>query len=173
MIVAISGTPCVGKTAVAEGLAKKIGYKLIKVNDLADEIGAYDGYDRKRRSKILDMRKLRRKLSHIAKQNKNLIIEGHVAHDFPCDVCIVLRCNPKELRKRLKKRYGDFQAKIDENAEAEMLGVITSEALMNIKNVYEVETADRTVEQNVNDILKIMEGKTKGYEVGRIDYLEV
>ena len=75
MIVAITRTPCVGKTAVAEGLAKKIGYKLIKVNDLADEIGAYDGYDRKRRSKILDMRKLRRKLWRQNNENKHVIFK--------------------------------------------------------------------------------------------------
>lgn len=173
MIIAISGTPCVGKTSVAEALAKKTGYMLIKVNNLAEEIDAYEGYDRERLCKILNMDKLKRKVRQLAKREKNLIIEGHVAHDFPSDICVVLRCHPKELRNRLKKQYGNFKSKIDENTEAEMLGVITSEAVMNNKNVYEVETTKSTVEQNVDDILKIMAGKTKGYEVGRIDYLEV
>ena len=56
--------------------------------------------------------------------DKQLIIEGHIAHDFGVDekvnTVIVLRTRPSVLRKRLnKRRWSD--SKIQENVEAEAL----------------------------------------------------
>lgn len=169
MKIAITGVPMVGKTSVAEALAKKLNYRLVKINELAEELKAYEGYDKKRHAKILDMDKLEKE---IKKLKGNLILEGHVSHEFPVDVVIVLRCNPDILEKRLKERYPDKPEKVKENVEAEILGVITSEAIMHNKKVYEVDTSDKTLDQTVEDILKILEGKTEGYEIGTIDWLK-
>ena len=64
----------------------------------------------------------------------NMIVEGHFAHLMDnMDHIIVLRCDPRELRKRMEKRnYSEI--KIKENLEAEALGLIYSEACANIKN---------------------------------------
>jgi len=50
--------------------------------------------------------------------------------------------------------------------------VITSEAVMNNKKVYEIDTSGKNVEESVNDVFKILEEKTEEFKVGRIDWLE-
>lgn len=169
MKVAISGTPGVGKSEVSGLLSKKLKYRLVAINDLAEKLNAYTGYDEKRQAKILDMNKLE---NEIKKFKGNIIIEGHASHEFSVDLVIILRCEPSVLEKRLKKRYSNKPLKVKENVEAEILGVITSEAIMYNKKVYEVDTSDKTIEKTVEEIIKILEGKTKGHEVGKIDWLK-
>ena len=169
MKISISGTPCTGKTEVSKLLSKKLNYKLIQVNELAEKLNAFTGYDKKRECKILDMDKLEKEIN---KLKGNVIIEGHISHLFPVDLVIILRCNPEVLKKRLEKRYPSNLSKVQENLEAEIFGVITSEAVMNNKKVYEIDTSDKSVEESVNEILKILEGKTEEFKVGRIDWLE-
>jgi len=169
MKISISGTPCIGKTEISKLLSKKLNYKLIQVNELAEKLNAFTGYDKKRECKILDMDKLEKEINKI---KGNVIIEGHTSHLFTVDLVIILRCNPKILKKRLEKRYPSNPLKVQENLEVEILGVITSEAVMNNKKVYEVDTSDQSVEESVNDVLKILEGKTEEFKVGRTEWLE-
>jgi len=169
MRIAITGTPCTGKTEISKLLSKKLNHKLIQVNELAEQLNAFTGYDKKRQCKTLDMDKLEKEINKI---KDNVIIESHTSHLFPVDMVIILRCNPEILKKRLEKRYPSNPSKVQENLEAEILGVITSEAVMNNKKVYEIDTSDKSVKDSVNDILKILEGKTEGFKVGRVDWLE-
>jgi adenylate kinase len=169
MKISISGTPCTGKTEVSKLLSKKLNYKLIQVNELAEKLNAFRGYDKKRECKILDMEKLEKEIKKI---KGNIIIEGHASHLFPADLVIILRCNPEILKKRLEKRYPSNHSKVQENLEAEILGVITSEAVMNNKKVYEIDTSDKIVEESVDDVLKMLEGKTDDFKIGKIDWLE-
>jgi len=160
MQIAISGTPGVGKTTIAERLAKKLNYRLISVNNLAEKLDAYTGYDKKRQAKILDMDKLKKELQKI---KENIIIEGHASHEFPVDIVIILRCEPPILEKRLKERYPKNPEKIKEN--------IKEKAVMQNKKVYEIDISKNTPDEIVNSILEILDGK-EGYEVGKIDWLE-
>ncbi len=169
MKISISGTPCSGKTEVSKLLSKKLNYKLVQVNEFAEELNAFTGYDNKRECKILDMDRLEKEIDKI---KDDIVIEGHTSHLFPVDVVIILRCNPDILKKRLEKRYPSNSLKVQENLEAEILGVITSEAVMNNKKVFEIDTSDKRVEESVNDILKILEGKTEEFKIGKIDWLE-
>ncbi len=169
MKIAITGTPGVGKSSVADALAKRLNYRLVRVNELAKKLNAYIGYDEKLGSKILDMRRLKKE---IRKLKGNVIIEGHVAHYFPVDIVIVLRCEPSILEKRLREKYPDEPLKVKENVEAEILGVITSEAVSHNKNVFEVNTTNKKIEESVKEIIELLKGKDKRYEIGRIDWLE-
>lgn len=169
MKIAISGTPCTGKTDISELLSKKINYNLISINELAEKLDAFVGYDKDRESRILDMDRLEKE---IKKLKSNIILDGHTSHLFPVDIVIVLRCNPEILKKRLEKRYPSNPLKIRENLEVEILGVITSEAVMKNKKVYEIDTSEKSVKNNVDDILKILDGKTDDFKVGKIDWLE-
>jgi adenylate kinase len=169
MKISISGTPCTGKTEISRLLAKKLNYKLIQINELAEEIDAFTGYDEKRDSRIIDMDRLEKE---IKKLKGNLIIEGHTSHLFPVNFVIILRCNPEVLKKRLERKYPSNPSKIQENLEAEILGVITSEAVMINKKVYEIDTSDKKEKDSVHDILKILEGKTEEFKIGKIDWLE-
>jgi len=169
MKISISGTPCSGKTEVSKFLSKKLNYKLIQVNELAEKLNAFTGYDKKRECKILDMDKLEKEINKI---KGNVIIEGHTSHLFPMDIVIALRCNPEVLKKRLEKRYPSNPSKVQENLEAEILGVITSEAIMYNKRVYEIETSGKKPEQVLDDIFRILKGEDERFKVGKIDWLE-
>jgi len=169
MRIAISGVPGTGKTEISKLLSKKLNYKLVSINEFAEELDAFIGYDKEMESRILDMDKLKKE---IKKLKGNIILEGHTSHLFTADVVIILRCNPEILKKRLEKRFPSNPLKVQENLEAEILGVITSEAIMNNKKVYEIDTSEKSVEQSVNDILRILKGKTEEFKIGKIDWLE-
>jgi len=178
VVVAITGGGGTGKTTTAKLLAKESKYELIILNDLAEKLRAYVGYDRKRRSKIVDMKKLKSAVKKLAKEakraKKNLIIEGLFAHEFPADIVIVLRCNPKILERRLKKKY-KWPTKIRENVEAEMIGLITDEALEKNNRVYEIDTTKSTVRQTAMRAKEILAGRGERYKVRKntekIDWL--
>jgi len=169
MRIAITGVPCTGKTEISKLLSKRLNYKLIQVNELAEKLNTFTGYDKKRECKILDMKKLKREINKI---KGNVIIEGHTSHLFPVDIVIVLRCNPEVLKKRLEKRYPKNNLKVKENLEAEILGVITSEAIMSNEKVYEIETTDKKPEGVIDNILEILKRNINKFKVGKIDWLE-
>ena len=149
MIIAITGTPGTGKTEVAKLLAKELKMKLVDLNKLAEEKNFYEGYDKERKCKIVNINKLS---NDIKKMKENIILEGHFSHDMPCDLVIVLRCAISELRKRMEKRCWSKQ-KIEENIEAEIMGICKEEAAENDKDVLEVDTTGKTVEETVNTLL--------------------
>ena len=169
MKLSITGTPCTGKTQISKKLSERLGWKLISVNDLAKELNAYLGEDKRRNAKILDMKKIQ---DYLEKNENNVVVEGHTAHEIPCDIVVVLRCKPETLEKRLEEKYPDKLEKIKENVDAEILGVITSEAVRRNEKIYEVDTSKKTVDQNVDDIVKIINGNAKDYKIGLIDWLE-
>jgi adenylate kinase len=86
MKIAISGVPCTGKTEISRLLSKKLKCKLIQINELAEKLKAFTGYDKRRECKILDMKKLEREINKI---KGDVIIEGHTSHLFPVDIIIV------------------------------------------------------------------------------------
>ena len=72
------------------------------------------------------------------------------------------------MKKRLKKRkYND--EKIQENLEAECLGIITNECLEEEIETWEVDTTDTTPEKTAKEIEEIIQG-SKIYTIPNIDY---
>jgi adenylate kinase len=183
MLIAISGTPGTGKTAVAELLVKNLNknvkkaadkHRLVKLNDLVKKAGAQVGYDAKRHSTIIGITKLKAALKKLTDKHKNMVMEGHFAHLMPADVVIILRCEPHELEKRLKGKY-DWPAKVTENAEAELMGIITDEALPmhKVGTIFEVDTTNRTAEQTAEIVQRIAEGDERARlanAVGGVDW---
>ncbi len=168
MKIAITGVPTVGKTSISRRLARELKYKYMSINDLAEKLKAYIGYDKKRQSKILNMSKLRKAINEM---KDNIILDGHTSHDFDVNIVIVLRCDPKILQKRLKKKYPRNAFKVQENIDSELLGVITSEAIKYHDSVYEIDTTNIKIKDVVSIALGILKDK-KGYEYGKIDWLE-
>jgi len=185
MLLAISGTPGTGKTSVAELLVKGLNagvkkayerYKLVKLNALVKKAGAQIGYDDRRHSKIVGVTKLRAAVKALTAKHKNIVMEGHFAHLLPADLLVILRCEPKALEARLRAKY-DWPTKITENAEAELIGVITDEALPMHKmgSVFEVDTTKRTAEQTAAVVRRILEGDEQARAenaVGGIDWMK-
>lgn len=153
MILSISGTPKTGKTAVAKALAKRLGWRLVSLNQLAEEKGLYLGYDRSRKSRIVDLKRLAQEVVGISKKEKNLILESHYSHDMPCDVVVILRTNPGELRRRMRKA-GWSRKKLEENVEAEIMEVVKGEALESAKRVLEIDTTGRKPEWVAGQIVR-------------------
>lgn len=184
-IVGISGTPATGKTSVAEILVKNLNknvkkaadkYKLVALNKLAEKAKAQVGYDSKRHSTIIGITKLKAALKKLADKHTNIVMEGHFAHLLPANLVVILRCEPRELEKRLKGKY-DWPTKVTENAEAELMGIITDEALPmhKVGTVFEVDTTKRTAEQTAEIVQKILEGDGQARlanAVGGIDWLK-
>ena len=171
MIIAISGSGATGKTTTAKLLAKELKYKLVRLDELAKKKKFFIGYDEKRKSYIVNINKLKKEFKKISKKEPNLVIESLYAHEFPADFVFVLRCHPKVLEKRLKKKY-EWQTKIVENKEAEIIGLITQEALGYSKNVFEIDTTRKTAKQTVKAIKQVLSGKKSRYLAGKIDWLK-
>ena len=185
MILAISGVPATGKTSVAELLVKNLNkdakkaadkYKFVKLNDLVKKAGAQVGYDSKRHSTIIGITKLKDGLKELTDKHTNIVMEGHFAHLLQADMVIILRCEPKTLERRLKGKY-DWPTKVTENAEAELMGIITDEALPmhKVGTIFEVDTTKRTAEQTAEIVKKILEGNERARlenAVGGLDWMK-
>jgi len=166
MKIAITGTPGVGKTKVAEKLKKK-GYRVISINDIYEKFVV--GYDEKRQSKIVDEEEMDEYIKTI-KEEDILFIEGHLSHLLGVDVVILLRCHPDFLKKRLEKR-GWNKRKIRENLEAEALDIILDKSLQRHEIIWEIDTTSKNVEEVVNEIERIVkEFPPPSY--GKIDWSE-
>ena len=147
-ILAITGTPGVGKSTVASVLAKRKNANLISITEIIKKIPC--SYDKKRKTKIVDIKRLQKEVNKKIKPGLN-IIDGHLSHLLKNDLTVLLRTNPIELRKRLKRKRWS-EKKINENVEAEILGIISSE----IKKCIEIDTSKKTVENVVKEIEKAL-----------------
>ena len=156
MIIAITGTPGTGKTQVAKLLAKKLKWKLVDLNKLAEKKKFYKGFDKERNCKIVDIKKLAKNVKDMdgfpQTSKKNLILEGHFSHDMPSDLVIVLRCNPRELRKRMAKRRWP-KAKVEENIEAEIMAICREETREQGKRFLEIDTTEKKASDVVREIV--------------------
>lgn len=159
-MIALTGTPGTGKTAVAEEL-KKRGYKVVSVVEFARIHNCI--LDEDEEGVVVDVERL-------AKFRFDGIVEGHLSHLISPDLVIVLRCNPLVLRERLAGRGWD-EEKIMENVEAELLDVILVEALGECKNVYEIDTTHMSVVEVAGIVEEIVAGEKEKYEPGKIDWL--
>lgn len=130
-ITIVTGAVGTGKTTVAKKLAKKYKAKYIDVNVIIKKYNLSEGYDKKRKCKIINIKKLNKILIKLIKESKrDLVIDSHMSHFLPpkyVGLCIVAKCNIKKLRNRLKKR-GYSKAKIEENVDAELFDVCLNEA---------------------------------------------
>ncbi|MBI2135109.1 adenylate kinase family protein [Candidatus Woesearchaeota archaeon] len=158
-IIIITGTPGTGKTALSKKLASKLDFHYIDVNRMISKYGVSEGYDKKRKTKIVDIKKLNkmliREINSIKNANKDatkhpkqknkpnkkskskiiagVIIDSHLSHYLPkkyADLCIVTKCSLKVQQKRLKKRKYSNE-KIRENLDAEIFDVCLNEAREN------------------------------------------
>ena len=152
-VIIVTGSVGTGKTKLSKKLASKMNFEYIDVNKIINKIS--EGYDKKRKSKIVDIDKLNKylikEISNIKKSNKKIptiknslnnnkksikkikkgiIIDSHLSHYLPkkyVDLCIVTKCDLKKLEKRLEKRRYN-KNKIRENLDAEIFDICLNEA---------------------------------------------
>lgn len=162
-VICVTGTPGTGKTTVAKKIAKALNYLYIDVKEVIKREKLSEGYDKKRKCYIVDIKKLNKllikminqyekSLKKIKNKKNGLIIDSHLSHYLPSryvDLCIVTKCDIGKLNKRLKKRKY-IQSKIKENIESEIFDVCYVEALENKHNVIVIDT---TKPININPVL--------------------
>ena len=163
MRFAVTGTPGVGKTSAC-ALVKSL--PVIHVNELVDQLDVVSGYDRRRKTKEVDVTRLAKA---VAKMNGDMILEGHFSHLLGVDVAIVLRCSPRVLERRLRKKGWD-ERKVRENVEAEAVDVVLIEALENVPDVCEIDATGKKPTDVARDIEKVIAGERQKYRVGNVDW---
>src|SRR3989344_8703068 len=103
-IICVTGTPGSGKTALSKKLAKKLDFYYIDVNKIISKHKLSEGYDQKRKTKVISVVKLNKALikeisaltkkpiSERSTQLNGIIIDSHLSHYLPrkfVDFCIV------------------------------------------------------------------------------------
>lgn len=162
MIIAITGTPGVGKTTLAGLVAKRPGWRIVDVRALAKEqdaiSGRVDGED------IIDT-----DLIELPKHTGTLVVEGHLAHHLDAEVAWVVRCDPRVLRQRLEARkYAP--AKILDNLEAEALDLVLQEALETSDHVIQRDGTRRSPTELLASFDDAMAKRLKGHDLEPVDW---
>lgn len=117
--VGVAGTPGTGKKTVAPLVGELLGIPAKSLNSFAP-----------RGVEIVDPWELRRSLLADCPQDAVLFghLLPHVLRRGEASLVAVLRCEPSVLRRRLEER-GYPAAKVRENVEAELIGVVLDECV--------------------------------------------
>jgi len=150
-VIIITGSVGTGKSTLSKKLIKKLNFYYLDVNRIIKKYDIAVGYDNKRKTKLIDIKKLNKALIKEIKKSKNkivkntkkgIIIDSHMSHYLPkkyVELCIVTKCNLKVLEKRLKmKKYS--KEKIRENLDVEIFDVCLNEAKENNHKIIIVNT---------------------------------
>jgi adenylate kinase len=142
-MIVITGTPGTGKTTLAESLGKVLKLPVIHVNDLVKKKKKLS-LGREKGSIVVDTKALKKEL-----RGFKGIAEGHILCEISLPAtAIVLRTDPRELEKRLKKKkYG--KKKVRDNVEAEALDYCLIRARQNYPHLVQVNTTGLSVETAV------------------------
>lgn len=124
-VIAITGTPGVGKTTIVE-LFSEGDFTILSVKDLAKQYGCEGDFDESTQSMDIDIHRLAEQFE--PESLDGTIVDGHLSHLLDVDAIVMLRCNPSLLRERLVKR-GYSETKITANVEWEMIAGTWSEIL--------------------------------------------
>jgi len=175
MIISLTGTPGTGKTSISRILSKN-KIEIINLNKIITKKIKF-AYDKKRKTKIIEIENLNKYFYNNIKNEHLLIIEGHLSHLLNCiDKVIILRCHPRELNQRLLKRKWN-KNKINENIESEILDIILCETLTSHpkENIFEIDTTGKSINSIgiiILDIIKNNFKEKKIYKIGNINWSE-
>jgi len=152
-MLGITGTPGTGKKSVAPIVAERLGTRCINLNELARSYGLISP-----KSGDVETRRLWERLQRDLPEEA--VVYGHLLpYVVPSRVVskvVVLRCEPGVLKKRLRLRgYGP--PKIIENVEAELIGVISSDAFnaYGTSKAWEVDTTGRSLADAASTVVEI------------------
>ncbi len=123
----ITGTPGTGKKTLAPLVASRLGVRCFSLTDLAESCGLVEPGES---GAEVDARKLGRYI--LEKVRGSSLLFGHL-FPYACrraDIArvVVLRCDPKVLKRRLRAR-GYPAERIIANVEAELIGVVSADSL--------------------------------------------
>jgi adenylate kinase len=152
--IIITGSVCSGKSTLAKQLAEAMNIKYLDVNEIiAKHPEVVANYDKEMDTKDIDTNKLNKILIGLIESSKSqLVIDSHLSHFLSkkcVKVCIVTKCDLKEIKKRLEKRKYS-EKKIRENLDCEIFDTCFIEA---IEQGHKVILVDTTNGFNIQDII--------------------
>lgn len=165
MKLAITGTPGVGKTTVAEMVSDLTGWPLLDTNKLLTTDYVVEK-DVDREAFMVDIERA----ASETKLPADCVLDGHLSHFFSVDFVIVLRCRPKELQMRLESKVW-AQAKVEENIEAEAMDMISDEARKLHKNVADIDTTGDMPKKTAQRVVNTVSGKLPAERLSFLQYL--
>lgn len=124
-LLAVSGTPGVGKTQLCQQLGQA-GWSVHSLVALAEEHGCLGDTDEADGAAPIDIHRLADEWE--GPKTGLHAVDGHLAHFLDVDGVVLLRCHPETLRQRLEgRRYPP--SKVQANAEWELMAGHWSELL--------------------------------------------
>lgn len=163
-IIVLSGVPGTGKSLIMDMICNRLGERAycLTASKVAIESELDIAYDFKRDTFIVDEDALEERLRNMIMGRDLVLIETM----DPCllsdisDFVVVTRCSDiKALENRLRSK-GWKADKVNENLEAEMLGVVEelAYACKERDKVHVVDTCVERIEDIVETVLSILEG---------------
>ena len=169
-IIAITGTPGVGKTTIVE-LFSGSDFTILSVKDLAKQYGCEGDFDEATQSMDIDIHRLAEQFESDLLDES--IVDGHLSHFLEVDAIVILRCNPSILQERLAKR-GYSEQKIKANVEWEMISGTWSEMIeFELEQpILELDTTNFDPADIYEQIIKwVNEGYSRDSIPAKIDWL--
>ncbi len=163
MRILITGTPGVGKTAIAKRLGKALGFTAINEKEFAlkEGIGEFDAAENEL---VVPTEKLQQRLNKFLAKNDNVIVEGHLLCEInaKADAVVLLTCEPAErLASRLELR-GYNEVKIQDNVFCEGIGYCKKHVLRNYPKSKVIEASGgKDIKETLYDIVVKLRGVMK------------
>jgi adenylate kinase len=98
------------------------------------------------------------------------VVVGHLAHLLPIRDAVILRCQPVELARRLRRARRGSPADRRANVEAEATDVVLVEALSLKRRVWEVDTSGRSLSAVAREVAAVVDQRRRPHS-GSIDWL--
>ncbi|KAG8215892.1 P-loop containing nucleoside triphosphate hydrolase protein [Butyriboletus roseoflavus] len=157
--IVITGTPGTGKSTHAQLLVETSPTPLrhVNVGELVKSKGLHQGFDEEWQSYTVDEDKVLDELEPLVAAG-GLVLDWHTCDVFPerwADLVVVLRCQHTLLWDRLEKR-GYPLKKIQENNEAEIMGVVSDEARESYQPGIVVELESNTMEDLEENVARVV-----------------
>jgi adenylate kinase len=175
-VIVISGTPGTGKTALAKLLSNVIGADYLSLSQYVKEHRFHRGVDRKRRTKIVDLARARTSLQRRFAETKGwIVVDSHIPEGIALKrfvrLAVVLRCHPRILERRLRKKRWS-PSKIRENVLAEILDSCLLAAInyYGTRMVIQIDTSKKNPLACVDAVQSALTGKHTRRQT-KIDWL--
>ena len=163
--IVVTGNPGVGKRTISSLLSKRLGFRLINLNEFVIEnklvypdkaLGVYD----------VHIAKASRLLRKEIKNCDDVIISGHLAPYLliptQADLVVVLRRSPEFLLKTFKKRKYTI-LKIRQNITSEILGITLYDSIKKFgkQKIIEFDTTKTSSKEIIKRLIEALNDDSK------------